>query len=198
MKAELREELLSMQAADSRLRERLASTGALFDGYNTDMEALHRRHANRLRELLDLYGWPGRTLAGEDGCAAAWLILQHAIVDPPLMKSALPLLMKSVAYGEAPPKHLAYLTDRVRTLQGEPQLYGTQHDWDDGGQMSPLPMEDVDGVDTRRAVMGMESLASHTARLRQQAMREGAVCPVDLEAYRRKAREWAISTGWKS
>jgi hypothetical protein len=31
-----------------------------------------------------------------------------------------------VEHGEADPKHLAYLTDRVRMAEGRPQLYGTQ------------------------------------------------------------------------
>lgn len=129
---------------------------------------------------------------------AAWLVLQHCILDPELMRMALPLLGAAVDRGEAPPAHLAYLADRIRTLQGEPQLYGTQHDWDDAGQMSPLPMEDAEGVEARRGALGMESLAAHTFRLRAQVAREGAARPADLAAYRRERDEWARSTGWRS
>jgi hypothetical protein len=197
MRSDLREELLSMQAADLRLRDRLVSIGTLFGGYSEEMAALHRIHAMRMREVLDLHGWPGRALVGEDGCAAAWLVLQHAIGDPQLMRSALPLIKQSVQGGDAPSAHLAYLTDRIRTLQGGPQLYGTQHDWDENGQLSPQPIENEQQVDARRAELGMESLASHTARLRQQAAREGAKAPVDLEAYRRNGQEWATSMGWR-
>lgn len=198
MNAGLREELLRMQAADLQLRQRLVEEGVLHRGYHDEMAALHRRHAARFREVLNLHGWPGRPLVGDEGADAAWLVLQHCILDPELMRMALPLLGAAVDRGEAPPAHLAYLADRIRTLQGEPQLYGTQHDWDDAGQMSPLPMEDAEGVEARRGALGMESLAAHTFRLRAQVAREGAARPADLAAYRRERDEWARSTGWRS
>jgi hypothetical protein len=34
------------------------------------------------RVILSTRGWPGWTLAGEDGAAAAWLLAQHADGDP--------------------------------------------------------------------------------------------------------------------
>ena len=35
-----------------------------------------------LGQVLSARGWPGRTLAGEDGAAAAWLLAQYADSDP--------------------------------------------------------------------------------------------------------------------
>jgi hypothetical protein len=194
----LREELLSMRDADLNMRSRLIAEGRLFGGYNEDMALLHKQHAARFREILSAYGWPGRSIAGEEGCGAAWLVLQHAILDPPLMRSAQPMLEKAVHCGEAPPAYLAYLVDRIRTLQGQAQVYGTQHDWDDSGMMSPLPIEHAEGVGGRRAELGMEPLSSHTARLRKQALLDGESAPADLEAHRRGGHEWARSLGWRS
>jgi hypothetical protein len=194
----LREELLAMRDADLQLRNQLVASGALFGGYNDKMASLHRKHADRLREILGAHGWPGRSLVGEDGCSAAWLILQHAILDPPLMKSTQPMLERAVDRGEAPAALLAYLTDRIQTLQGLPQVYGTQHDWDDFGNMSPLPIEDAHSVNQRRAALGMETLEAHTARLRKQAALDGDSSPPDLQSYRRGAHEWAKCIGWRS
>jgi hypothetical protein len=193
----LKDELLAMQAADLQLRERLVAQGRLSPGYNEEMAALHRRHAIRLGKLIDTNGWPGRSLVGDEGCAAAWLVLQHSLPDPALMRRALPLLEAAVRAGEAPPAQLAYLTDRIRTLQGQLQIYGTQHDWDDSGQMSPLPTEDVADLEARRSALGMESQAAHTARLREQVARERESAPADLAAYRREADDWARSLGWR-
>lgn len=194
----MKAELLAMQAADLQLRSRLVEEGRLSGGYNEEMAALHRRNAARLRGILDEHGWPGRSRVGEEGCAAAWLVLQHSILDPALMRQAEPLLERAVRDGEAPPSQLAYLTDRIRTLQGLPQVYGTQHDWDDDGQMSPKPIEDAAGVDARRSALGMETQAAHTARLRAQVARECETPPADLAAYRRSANDWARSLGWRA
>jgi hypothetical protein len=194
----LREELLAMRDADLHLRDRLIASGALFGAYNDEMASLHRKHSARLREMLAAHGWPGRSLVGEDGCNAAWLVLQHAILDPPLMKSAQPLLEQAIGRGDAPATLLAYLVDRIQALQGLPQVYGTQHDWDDSGNMSPLPIEDAQGAEQRRAALGMETLEAQTARLRRQAALDGDRSPADLESYRRGADEWARTIGWRT
>jgi hypothetical protein len=34
------------------------------------MEAVHRRNAARLRELIALHGWPAEDIAGKDGAEA--------------------------------------------------------------------------------------------------------------------------------
>ena len=197
-KAALREELLRMQGEDLALREELVRTGMLFDGYAPRMADLHRRNNARLRELLAAHGWPGRSLVGDDAAAAAWLVLQHAILDPGLMRGAVPLLERAAAAGEVEAKHLAMLVDRIRTLEGRPQVYGTQHDWDANGELSPAPIEDPQDVDARRARVGLGPLASDTLRLRARALAEGEHAPVDGAARRRAAEDWARSVGWRS
>ena len=60
-------ELIAMAEEDQRVRSRLAESGDLFDGYNVEMEAVHVRNATRLKQIIALHGWPGRSLVGEDG-----------------------------------------------------------------------------------------------------------------------------------
>ena len=57
---------------------------------------------------------------------AAWLMAQHAIHDPEFQRECLGLLEAAVWQGEASPRNLAYLTDRVLVHEGRPQRYGTQ------------------------------------------------------------------------
>lgn len=194
----LRSELLRMQQEDLDLRAELAAAGTLFDGYAAPMAALHRRHNDRLREILAEHGWPGRSLVGEDGAAAAWLVLQHAILAPDLMREALPLVERAARTGELERKYLALLVDRVRTLEGRPQLYGTQHDWDREGRMSPRPIEDPERVDERRRAVGLEPLAENTRRLRAQAEAEGERPPKSFEERQRELEEWARAAGWRT
>ncbi len=67
------------------------------------MEDLRKRNAARLAALIDANGWPGRSRVGEDGARAAWLILQHAIGNPPLMRRGWTLLRGGANEGEVSP-----------------------------------------------------------------------------------------------
>lgn len=189
--------LTSMAVADLALRSELAASGELFEGYHPRMEALHQAHAARLEALVDVHGWPTATLVGPEASEAAWLILQHAIGCPDLQRRGLGWLADAVARGEAPARQLAMLEDRVRRLEGRPQLYGTQFDWDEHGELVPEPLEDADDVDRRRAGVGLEPLASATDRLRVAAAREGQQPPADLGARRAGYEAWLRRVGWR-
>jgi hypothetical protein len=191
----LREELLAMAAEDQRVRAELAADGSLFDGYHPRMAEVHRRNAARLAAILDQHGWPSLALVGEDGAAAAWLVLQHAIGDPPLMRRGLELLAR-LAPGEIDPARLAMLDDRVRAFEGRPQRYGTQYDWDESGRLGPLPVEDIGRVDELRRSVGLGPLEEDTRRIREQTARAGERPPPDWSERQRKKREWERSVGW--
>src|ERR1043165_1783960 len=110
----LRRELLAMLEEDLSVREELAAEGSLFDGYHRRMQAVHRRNAARLAEIIEQYGWPGRGLVGDDAARAAWMIVQHAISEPDLQRRVLVLIKEAAASGEAPLWQAAMLEDRIR------------------------------------------------------------------------------------
>lgn len=193
----LRKELLEMKRRDLELRSELLRSGELFDGYHPRLEAIHRAHAERLAAILDEHGWPGRSLVGDDGAEAAWLVVQHAIGDPALQRRARDLLGEAVRRGEAEPWSWACLDDRIRTFEGRPQRYGTQFDWDDDGTLSPLPIEDPERVDQRRAELGLESLDQRVRAMRERAAREGERPPPDREARQRRFEAWLREVGWR-
>jgi hypothetical protein len=193
--AELRRRLLEMAEEDGRVRSELAATGELFEGYAPRMAEVHRRNARELEAVIEARGWPGKSLAGDDGARAAWLILQHAIGDPELQRRCLPLLREAVARGEMEPAHAAYLEDRICFFERRPQPYGTQFDWDEEGRMSPWTVEDPEGVDERRRSVGLGPLAERVAQTRAE-MSEPA--PPDLEKRRAEMLAWAKSVGWLS
>ncbi|MBL7986617.1 MAG: hypothetical protein JNJ94_00955 [Chlorobi bacterium] len=168
----LRTELLELAAADYALRTQLAADGTLFEGYNPQMKALHQHNSARLQEIIAQHGWPGRSLVGEDGTEAAWIVLQHSISNPEFMQEGLQLITDAAKSGEIAWNLVATTEDRVLMLHGEPQRYGTQHDWDSEGNLSPIPILNPETVDQRRAEIGLEPLAVQTERLRQQAALE--------------------------
>ncbi len=118
-----------------------------------------------LAGILAMRGWPGRTMAGEDGARAAWLLAQHADRDLDLQRTFLEALRGAVAQGEASLANLAYLEDRVRVADGRPQLYGTQFTVTDG-EFGPCPIEDPDRLDERRAEAGLDPFAAYDALIR--------------------------------
>jgi hypothetical protein len=193
----LREELLAMRDEDLRVRAELLKQGALGDGYNMRMREVHERNGARLKEVIEAHGWPGRSLVGDDGSHAAWLIAQHAIGDPPFQRACATAIEESIRKGEAPLAQLAFLVDRIRYFEGKPQVYGTQFHWDENGEMNPWPIEDLERVDERRRRAGLNSIAERTREIREQAAREGDAPPKNREDYERKYQSWLRETGWR-
>lgn len=139
MDTDLRRELLQLHIIDEKTIERAAADDPRVD-------AVHRKNAVRLGEIMDRVGWPGRSLVGEAGMRAAWRIAQNDINEPEFMRRALTLLREAVAKGEAPAWQAAMLEDRICKSEGRPQIYGTQPDW---------PIDKPDTLDDRRREAGI-------------------------------------------
>jgi hypothetical protein len=173
MDDELVAELLARRDEDQRVRRLVSGfvgdpEARVPDDLAAEWERVDSANTGWLGELLATRGWPGRTLVGDEGALAAWLLAQHADRDPGLQQAFLGALREAVAAGEASPAHLAYLEDRVRLNAGQPQWYGTQF-IHEGGELAPYPIEDPERLDKRRAEAGLEPFAAYEARLRDRA-----------------------------
>jgi hypothetical protein len=189
----LRSELLALRAEDSRVRTELSQGGKLVDGYEPEMEAIHRKNAARMRQIIAQYGWPTRTLVGVDGEEAAWLIVQHSIGEPKLLRGAVPLLRKAVGAGEAPAWQLAYLTDRIAFFEGRPQRYGTQFEYDDHGHEVVYRLEDPARVAELRKSVRLSPLGEEVPPNERQIPMD----PEKLRRYRAAFEAWAKEVGWR-
>lgn len=129
-----------------------------------------------LRQVIADVGWPGKSLVGEDGAQAAWLLAQHADSDPAFQRQCLDLLTAAAENGEATIVQQAYLTDRVLLKEGEPQEYGTQAIGRDG-RFVARKLRDPDHVDERRASVGLPPLAGYLARMAEHHAPEPARLP---------------------
>ena len=189
-------QIIGLQKADLELRDKLVKNGQLFVGYNREMEALHNEHAKILNDIIDKIGYPTVDKVGKEANDAAWLVIQHAIGQPEFMKKCAALLEKAVAENQADAKHLAYLTDRIADFEGDVQLYGTQFDWDERGEMSPKPFDDLKKVNRRRKSVGLNSLEEQTGIIRNQVFRENQKPPADLKERTKEIDEWRKKVGW--
>jgi hypothetical protein len=150
---ELRAELLAMMEEDQAEMSGQVAT----DNY--------RQRTDRLAEILDEHGWPRADLVGEDGSTAAWVIAQHADLDPELQQRALELLRAAAQEGQASRGDLAYLEDRVAVAAGQDQPYGTQISCETSGTVvAAAPIADEANVDERRADAGLPRSTRTTPR----------------------------------
>jgi hypothetical protein len=158
--ADLREELLRRRDVDQEAR--LAVPRGVPDALANTMQ-IDDENAVWLREVVMKFGWPGRSLVGDDGAHAAWLLAQHADRDPALQRHCLTLLEQAVAASEAEARDLAFLTDRVRLASGQNQIYGTQMSPHEG-RFAARRLADPESVDERRASVGLEPLNEYLNR----------------------------------
>ena len=152
MDEELRAELLRRVEPDQAARKALDIDAIL---------AVDAENLPWLKGVVAAHGWPGKSLVGDNGAHAAWLLAQHADADPAFQRQCLDLLAAAVEAGEATVIELAYLTDRLLLHEGQPQVYGTQMTRDASGRMVPCELRDPDGLDERRAAVGLEPFAEY-------------------------------------
>ncbi|WP_417226232.1 DUF6624 domain-containing protein [Amphritea sp.] len=169
MNQSLADELISMMNDDQRLLQQLFETGELpTHSYHPAIKALHEQHTARLKTIIHRDGWPGIALVGLEGAKAAWLVVQHSVSDEAFMSSCVELLQAAVAREDIEAWQLAFLQDRVLTLSGKPQRYGTQFDVDEQGWPTPYPIDAVEKVNERRAALGLNSLEQRHAQMMAQ------------------------------
>ena len=175
---ELRQELLEMSNADQEMRAELVELMRTSEGQpdmqefmrmKASLDSLDAANTSRLSEIIEEHGWPGPTLVGREGTEAAFLIVQHA--DLAFQKEALPLVQKAHQRGELSGQSLALLTDRVRVGEGEPQLYGTQANIQNG-EIAFHPIADSAQVDRRRAELGMPPLSEYIEKMKAVYMQQ--------------------------
>lgn len=172
---ELRRELLKRREVDQRARRayllylKKVGTGGNAEAGQADRDtfrrkaeaaqAIDRENTAWMKQVVAEHGWPTRSMVGEDGANAAWLLVQHADADPAFQRECLDLMSKLSA-DDVNAMNVAYLTDRVLLAEGHKQRYGTQFATVDGKQR-PRPLEDPKNVDRRRAEVGLGTLAEY-------------------------------------
>ncbi len=192
------QKIIDLKNADLALREKLAQNGKLGKGYDAEMEKLHNQNAFMLDEIMEEIGYPTIEKVGKEAHEATWLIIQHAIAKPDFMKKCAKLLENAVVddKNKASAKNLAYLNDRIAVFENKPQLFGTQFDWDENGELSPNVFDDLTKVNERRKSIGLNSLQEQTQIIRKYAQQENQLSPTDFGKRKQEMEEWKKNMGW--
>ncbi|MBK9046729.1 MAG: hypothetical protein IPP34_11310 [Bacteroidetes bacterium] len=190
------EKIIELKNTDLALREKLAKSGGLSEGYNEEMKELHNKNANILNDIIDAIGYPTFDKVGKEASDATWLIIQHSIGQPEFMRKCAELLENTVRENKADVKSLAFLTDRIAVLEEKPQLYGTQFDWDKFGNLSPNPFDDLNKVNERRKLIGLNTIEEQTEIIRARVKSENQSPPKDFEKRKQEIDQWKKNVGW--
>ena len=149
--------------------------------------AVNAANGARLSDLV-VDRWPGLRWVGADGADAAWLLVQHADRSNEERRGWLPLLRQAVEFGDADPRHLATLADRVAAVAGEQQQYGSIVMLaEDGEPEFPLPVADAGTLEARRAEIGLPTLAAEAPYLA-----EGGLIPYGPDRGSIPVNQWPM------
>lgn len=122
-------------------------------------------NSDNLCLILKTYGWPTKTLVGDDGADAAFFLLRNSS-NPVMQASLLPVIIAATSQGEIELRDFASYIDRIRLNAGLKQLFGTQATIRDGFLVM-FPIENEALVDARRKQYQLPPLAEYQRTLEQ-------------------------------
>lgn len=149
MNEKFSKQIIALAEKDLEVRGKLASEGKLSDGYNPEMELVHKENTEQLKEIIREIGFPSVSKVGAEASDAAWLIIQHSIGEPAFMKACYKMMTENK--GDINPSNIAYLYDRIQVFQSKPQRYGTQLT----AEGTPYPVGDKDTINQERLKMNL-------------------------------------------
>jgi len=171
--SELQKTLIAMGTQDQLVREKIvpiiSTLGMESDEFKNlmqEMAEIDTKNLSDLKNIISLYGWPGKSLVGEEAAKAAFLILQHAPLAE--QEKLLPLFREAVAQGNALPRNLALLEDRIRLRNGQKQIYGSQVSAGPDGLPKLDPIENPEAVNQRRKSVGLPTIEEYLDILEAQ------------------------------
>ena len=169
----LQRQLIDMGHKDQAIREKIvpvmSAKGLESDEFKRlakEMAAIDSENMSALKTIIKDRGWPGSNIVGEEAAKAAFLILQHASLQD--QEEFLPLFKTAVSEGNALPRNLALLEDRVRLAKGLKQLYGSQVSAGPDGVVRLDPIENPETVNQRREAIGLPPIEEYLTVVEEQ------------------------------
>ena len=120
-----------------------------------------KKNIEEIREIINEFGYPGKTLVGEPSNKSAWYVIQHS----DYIEEYFPLIEKAGKENELPITLVAMMEDRLLMNKGLEQKYGTQSkgfkikNKETGGEEwfnFIWPIKDPDNVNDLRKSIGFD------------------------------------------
>ncbi|WP_125916347.1 DUF6624 domain-containing protein [Hymenobacter coccineus] len=112
-----------------------------------------------VKKILDTYGYPNFTLVGQESSDHYFTLVQHSDFNQDFQQRVLKIMRREVDNKNASGKQYAFLTDRIATTKGDPQVYGTQVLMSGNSKVKPCisPAE----LNKRRKSVGLEPIEDY-------------------------------------
>lgn len=107
-----------------------------------------------VKNIFNLYGFPGYKLVGKTSSGNFWLLVQHSDRHLDFQQRVLSSMKQHVDSNDASGKDYAYLVDRCLINSGKMQIYGTQLKGI-APSLKLAPTQDTANLDKRRAEVGL-------------------------------------------
>jgi len=115
---------------------------------------------DKVKAILDRYGWLGKEDVGEQGSTTLFLVIQHS--DLATQLQYLPMIERATKEGKVAAADLALLQDRVALAQGKKQTYGSQIQRNQStGKYFVRPLIDPENVNKRRKEVGLSTIEEY-------------------------------------
>jgi len=155
----LRNELLKLQEKNQERLEKDIRENRKPDAFLKRMREARDKNTVRLCKILKQYGWPTRSLVGQEGVEAAFFVLRNSSARQ-LNVDLVPVIVAAVAQGEISRPEVSSFIDRLRLQAGLKQLFGSQATIIDGFLVL-FPIEAESQVDVRRKQYELPPLADY-------------------------------------
>ncbi len=118
------------------------------------LNALHTsKLLDELNKLIEQFGYPGRTLVGQES-TIAFSIISSANIE--YKEKYYKIIIDAADKGELAWSDVAFFVDKVKVAKKEKQIYGTQFMFNEQQKIRYYPIEDINNLNKRREKAGLD------------------------------------------
>jgi hypothetical protein len=161
----MRDEVHGYDKSRAIIEKKYGVASAQYKRLQIQVHAATLEQEAKIRLILNTYGWPGKSLVGEEGSTALWLVLQRSNKD--LVKLGASHMNRAARNGEADHFQAAVLQDKALIMNGKKQWYGTQlYTNQETGSLEIFPIADESNLNKRRHEMHLEPIENYLSSLK--------------------------------
>ncbi len=147
-------------------KEIMEMNKTIFEDPNNHWKIQTDQEIQKLKSIVEKIGWPTISAIGSTAASQFWSLTIDSITPNSEFHESCLRLMKANPEAAEHTSYIAEFEDKLRVRNGKPQLYGTQFRINEKGISEIIqPIEDMSGLNKRRAEMNLEDFESFEIKL---------------------------------